>query len=138
MKQHAPPFTLREMKLEVTHACPLACVHCSSDASPSCSREMTPMDCRRIVSEAAELGVKNLAFSGGEPLIWSAIDDAVSHGTELGTEVSIYTSGNVDDPKKAFRSLRVGDVSDLFSACSERLPRHMSASHESGGAFRQH
>jgi radical SAM protein with 4Fe4S-binding SPASM domain len=66
---------------------------------------MTPGDCTRIVSEAAELGVKTLAFSGGEPLIWSPIDDAVNHAAKLGIEVSIYTSGNVDAPEKSFQSL---------------------------------
>jgi radical SAM protein with 4Fe4S-binding SPASM domain len=57
------------------------------------------------VSEAADLGVKKLAFSGGEPLIWPAIDDAVSHAAKLGMEVSIYTSGNVDAPEKSLQSL---------------------------------
>lgn len=105
MKQHKPPFTLREMKLEVTHACPLACVHCSSDASPSCSREMTREDCTHILSQAGNLGVKKVAFSGGEPLIWSPIRDVVGHATSLGIEVSIYTSGNVDAQERTFRSL---------------------------------
>lgn len=105
MKQHKPPFMLREIKLEVTHGCPLACVHCSSDASPSCRREMTPDDCTRIMSEAADLGVKKLALSGGEPLIWPRLREAVRHATTLGMEVTIYTSGNVDAPKSAFQAL---------------------------------
>ena len=120
MKLHKPPFALREIKLEVTHACPLACVHCSSDASPSCSREMRPEDCARILSEASGLGVKELAFSGGEPLIWPGIDEAGRDATRLGMEVSLYTSGNADAPKRTLRPLVAGGchrfVFSLFGA----------------------
>ncbi len=81
------------------------------------------------------MGVKNLAFSGGEPLIWSAIDDAVSLCTELGTEVSIYTSGNVDDPKKAFRSLaRRGCKRFVFSLFGASTTAHERIT-RIGGSF---
>ncbi len=105
MELHTPPYVLREIKLEVTHACPLACVHCSSDASPSCKRQMSLKDCRQIISDAGKLGVTKLAFSGGEPLVWPDIDDAVSQAIQLGMEVTVYTSGNVDSLATTFQSL---------------------------------
>jgi len=127
MKPHTPPYLLREIKLEVTHACPLACVHCSSDASPSCARQMASTDCRRIILDAGKMGVSKLAFSGGEPLVWPALDDSVSQAIELGMEVSIYTSGNVDSPTKRFRSLTSRGchrfVFSLFGASAETHER---------------
>ena len=99
-------FNLREIKLEVTYRCPLACIHCSSDASPSSALEMTPTDCFRIVSDATEMGVERVAFSGGEPLMWEALDEAVRLASCGGMRVSIYTSGNVPMLAEKLRNLR--------------------------------
>ena len=108
MKQHKPPFRLREMKLEVTHVCPLACAHCSSDAGSSCTREMKLEDCLRIISEAADLGVRELTFSGGEPLIWADLTDAVRLAVARGIQVHVYTSGNIPKQQKTLGLL--GDI----------------------------
>jgi radical SAM protein with 4Fe4S-binding SPASM domain len=88
-------FNLREIKLEVTYRCPLACIHCSSDATPLSPLEMTPDECFRILQEAVEMGVDQVAFSGGEPLIWGGLDRAVYIAAHAGMQVSVYTSGNV-------------------------------------------
>lgn len=81
---------------------------------------MSRQDCARILSEASGLGVKKLAFSGGEPLIWPGIDEAVRDATRLGMEVSLYTSGNADEPQAVLRPLVTGGcgrfVFSLFGA----------------------
>lgn len=130
MKQHKPPFQLKEMKLEVTHACPLACAHCSSDASPSCKREMDLSDCLRIIGEAAELGVAEMAFSGGEPLIWDGLLEAVQFAVARDIRVSVYTSGNIPKQRETFDSLADAGVArcvfSLFGAdeqTHERMTR---------------
>lgn len=38
-------------------------------------------------------------------MIWPGIDHAVGYAAQLGMEVSIYTSGNVDNPGELFRTL---------------------------------
>lgn len=127
MKQHEPPFQLKEMKLEVTHACPLACAHCSSDASPSCKREMGLEDCLRIIDEAAELGVVELAFSGGEPLIWDGLLEAIGIAVARGIRVSVYTSGNIPKQREMFDSLADAGVArcvfSLFAAVEQTHER---------------
>lgn len=105
MELHQPPFRLRELKLEVTHECPLACVHCSSDASPTTLRQMTLDDCLRIIREAADLGAAEIAFSGGEPLRWTALESAVAAAADAGLRVSIYTSGTPEDAPQKLRAL---------------------------------
>lgn len=97
---------LQEIKLEVTYRCPLTCIHCSSDAAPSSILEMSPEHCVRILEEAAEMDVEHVAFSGGEPLAWSALDDAVDQASAGGMRVCLYTSGNVPSVKEQLRSLK--------------------------------
>lgn len=120
MKRHTPPFTLKDLKIEVTYSCGLSCVHCSSDASPSNSLEMTAEECLRILGEAAALGVKSVAFSGGEPLLWDPLPHSVRLAGDLGLEVSIYTSGVVQDFKDRAKLLYAAGASrfifSLFGA----------------------
>ena len=90
-------YILKELKLEVTHDCDLKCVHCSSLSESETRRNMRVQDCMRLIREAHSLGVEKLAFSGGEPLLWEGIIEAVTLASELGIEVSLYTTGNVND-----------------------------------------
>jgi len=101
-------YQLKELKIEVTHACPLMCVHCSSDAKSVCAREMSWLDCARILTEAGEMGVEKLVLSGGEPLRWDNIADAVSMASQLGMDVSIYTSGYMENPRSIIEPLVAG------------------------------
>jgi radical SAM protein with 4Fe4S-binding SPASM domain len=89
-------FNLDEIKIEVTYRCPLACIHCSSDATPKSTLEMTRVDCIEIIEEAIDMGASQVAFSGGEPLVWDHIEEAINVAAEGGMSVSIYTSGNTE------------------------------------------
>lgn len=88
---------LRDVKIEVTHKCNLACVHCSSEAHPSNQLEMSKTDCLRIIREGAQLGARKMTFSGGEPFLWKYLPEAVSLAFSFNMEVSIYTTGNTDE-----------------------------------------
>jgi len=103
---HRPPFSLRQLKLEVTHSCPLNCLHCSSDASAQCTREMTAANCKRILGEAIALGITEVAFSGGEPLIWPSLEEIIGNVQPAKLQVHIYTSGNVPDVARRMSNLR--------------------------------
>lgn len=87
---------LKEIKIEVTHRCNLQCIHCSSEGTSTDTVAMSFEKAMGILKEAAGMGVREVAFSGGEPLLWSGIEAAVAAGTALGMEVLVYTSGNVD------------------------------------------
>jgi pyrroloquinoline quinone biosynthesis protein E len=66
---------------EITYRCPLHCPYCSNPVAASlceASRrpqgggysngELTTEEWKRVISEAAALGVLQIGFSGGEPL----------------------------------------------------------------------
>jgi radical SAM protein with 4Fe4S-binding SPASM domain len=109
IRYHTRPFTLQEFKVEVTYQCDLNCIHCSSDARPSNYAEMSLKDCVSIVNQGAQIGAKKIAFSGGEPLIWPYINDAVATAVANSLQVTIYTSGNCNAfREKAEKILRLG------------------------------
>ena len=115
-------FKLREIKLEVTYCCQLSCIHCSSDAMLY-SKEMRQEDCLRILKDAIAMGVENVVFSGGEPLMWDGLEDAVSLAFDGGTHISLYTTGNVESSAKKLKKLAKSGVErcmlSIFGATDE-------------------
>lgn len=89
--------TLKEIKIEVTHNCHLQCIHCSSQASENISQQMSWEDNKRILYQASKMNVKDIAFSGGEPLLWPYLNTAVEYSKKLGFSVTIYSTGFVSD-----------------------------------------
>ena len=66
MNRSAPrPFSLLA---ELTHRCPLHCPYCSNPTQPRNNHELTTDEWKRVIREAAALGVLQIGFSGGEPL----------------------------------------------------------------------
>lgn len=53
----------------VTGRCQYRCVHCSAAGRSAGRPEMTAEEIRRVVDECLELGVSNITFTGGEPLL---------------------------------------------------------------------
>ncbi len=111
---HKPPFRLKELKIEVTHRCPLNCIHCSSDAMPSNTLEMQQAACLHVLKEAATLGVRSIALSGGEPLVWPGIENAVGAAREADMTVTVYTSGNIDCANARMKGLAAAGVSTMI------------------------
>ena len=118
-------FKLNEIKIEVTHNCPLACVHCSSNASPQHSLSLTVEKCIEIIDDAVSLGAKELALSGGEPLVWNGILEAVAHSKKKGLLTSIYTSGNCKNLPALLQKLSdIGLDKLIFSIYSNEAKEH--------------
>jgi len=133
MQRHTPPFNLKEIKIEVTYRCELNCVHCSSDARPSNSLEMRRDDCLRILADAAKMGTQDLAFSGGEPLLWPFIADAVEVASKHGFNVTIYTSGVAEEFKRKSSLLHsLGASRFIFSAFGATASSHERITRKAG------
>ena len=124
MKWHKPPFKLKEIKIEVTHDCMLRCVHCSSNSEDNTELNMDWKSCKKILDDAAYMGVETVAFSGGEPLLWEHIVRAADQAARYGMDVYIYTTGNAPGAKKLLEKLygvRLSKVMlSLFGANAEQ------------------
>jgi pyrroloquinoline quinone biosynthesis protein E len=78
---------------ELTHACPLACAYCSNPLElTKRSDELATDDWRRVLDQAAELGVLQCHLSGGEPLLRRDVVDIVAHASGLGMYTNLVTS----------------------------------------------
>jgi pyrroloquinoline quinone biosynthesis protein E len=79
---------------ELTHRCPLRCPYCSNPLELSrASDELDTATWKRVLGEAAGLGVLQVHFSGGEPLVRRDLVELVRHAAELGLYGNLITSG---------------------------------------------
>jgi PqqA peptide cyclase len=91
MSEIDPPLALLA---ELTHRCPLACPYCSNPlALERSSAELDTATWARVMAEAAELGVLQVHFSGGEPLARRDLTEIVVHATAVGLYSNLITSG---------------------------------------------
>jgi pyrroloquinoline quinone biosynthesis protein E len=91
MNPSAPrPFSLLA---EVTHRCPLHCPYCSNPvelARPE--QELKTDEWKRVLDEAAQLGVLHVGFSGGEPLQRADLTKLVAAARAAGLYSNLITS----------------------------------------------
>ena len=86
-----PPLALLA---ELTHRCPLRCPYCSNPlALERAGAELDTATWRRLLSEAAALGVLQVHFSGGEPLARRDLAELVRHASKAGLYGNLITSG---------------------------------------------
>ncbi|MCG3172518.1 MAG: Coenzyme PQQ synthesis protein E [Myxococcota bacterium] len=88
-----PLLTPEKVTLLVTHRCPLKCVMCWTHESHK-ENEMTIEELRRAVDDASAWGVKEIMFSGGEPLLRKReVIELVGRANRHGVKTSVITSG---------------------------------------------
>jgi pyrroloquinoline quinone biosynthesis protein E len=79
---------------ELTHRCPLHCVYCSNPLELQARADELPTEVwARVFREAAEAGVLQADFTGGEPLTRPDIVELVRAARAAGLYVSLITSG---------------------------------------------
>ncbi len=82
-----PPLALLA---ELTHRCPLRCPYCSNPLELArASAELDTACWSRVFTEAAELGVLQVHFSGGEPLVRRDLVELVAAAAKAGALMSI-------------------------------------------------
>lgn len=69
-------------QLDVTYRCELACKHCYLDDRNTWP-ELTTAEWRTVLDQLADLGVLQLAWSGGDPLQRSDLIELLQHGAQL-------------------------------------------------------
>lgn len=92
--------TPRPMALvaELTYRCPLKCPYCSNPLELSRFRtELDTATWKRVLSEAAALGVIQVHFSGGEPLVRRDLAELVAHARQCDLYSHLSTGGTLAD-----------------------------------------
>src|SRR5438309_6944549 len=77
---------------EITTRCSHRCIHCYSSASPGGTHgTMTETDWRRVLDQAAALGVEMVQYIGGEPTMHPALPALIEHALEAGMAVEVFS-----------------------------------------------
>jgi pyrroloquinoline quinone biosynthesis protein E len=108
---------------EITYRCPLHCPYCSNpiavrngnleggapatpgktgsrELAPSCNGELSTDEWTRVIREAAALGILQIGFSGGEPLVRRDLPELVHAAREAKLYTNLITSGiGLDDDR---------------------------------------
>jgi pyrroloquinoline quinone biosynthesis protein E len=92
------PYTL---VAELTYKCPLKCLYCSNPVNFQEMRdELTTEQWMRTFSEAADLGVVQLHFSGGEPVVRKDLPDLIKHARSRDIYTNLITGGTMLSEQK--------------------------------------
>ena len=78
---------------EITHRCPLHCPYCSNPTQARNNHELTTDEWKRVIHEAAKLGVLQIGFSGGEPLARRDLAELIRAAREANLYTNLITSG---------------------------------------------
>ncbi len=82
------------LTLGLTYRCQCRCVHCYAEGRQrDPAQEMTTAEVKSVLGQAAEVGVLEVMFSGGEPLLRDDLPELVAHGRSLGLLTRLSTNG---------------------------------------------
>jgi pyrroloquinoline quinone biosynthesis protein E len=142
---------------EITYRCPLHCPYCSnpvaaslreaprrppSFAEASAGRqtdgysngELTTEEWKRVISEAAALGVLQIGFSGGEPLARRDLAELIRGAREANLYTNLITSGiGLDDDRVlALRDAGLDSIQLSFQSDESTLADEIAGAHAHG------
>jgi PqqA peptide cyclase len=134
---------------ELTHRCPLQCPYCSNPLElDRVKGELDTQSWCRVLDEAASLGVLQVHFSGGEPLVRRDLATLVRHAARAGLYTNLITSAVLLDQRRFDELVAAGldhvqisfqDVDDAegdrvaFYRNAQRLKREAAARVQAAG-----
>jgi pyrroloquinoline quinone biosynthesis protein E len=116
---------------EVTYRCPLHCPYCSNPTQMRSDRELTTDEWGRVIREAAGLGVLQIGFSGGEPLVRRDLAELIHGAREARLYTNLITSGVGLDENRAreLRDAGLDSVQLSFQSDHVDLADEIAAAH---------
>lgn len=84
---------IKEIFIELSDFCVLACRHCSSSASSNGKKALNINELTGILLQGKDMGVSCVTFSGGEPLLHLNFFAILELCSRLNYQVRLYSSG---------------------------------------------
>src|SRR5436190_4449690 len=128
---------------EITYRCPLHCPYCSNPVAASLCEaprrsqsggysngELTTEEWKRVIREAAALGVLQIGFSGGEPLARRDLVELIRAAREAKLYTNLITSGiGLDDDRVfALRDAGLDSIQLSFQSDDSSLADEIAGS----------
>jgi radical SAM protein with 4Fe4S-binding SPASM domain len=132
--------------LELSYACNQACIFCSCPwSAPAGSFEQYPLlsvdDWRGVITRLCAMGVTDICFTGGEPLLYPGLRDLIEHAAACSAE-HVRSAGEqliVDQRPPRLTLLTNGlAMSDEILVLCRRHEIHLGLSLPGLATFRQH
>jgi len=93
---------------EITRECNLTCEHCFNNSGKRLPQELTDAQRSDILNDLCTTGVQEVRFTGGEPLVVSALFKYISQIRNNGLRATIGTNGALITPQVARRLALAG------------------------------
>ena len=100
----------RIIQIHPTLRCNLFCKHCYSSSAPEKKQGLPSRALVNILEQAAPLGYNVVSLSGGEPFLYSELEQLVTASRSLGYFNSVTTNGMLLRSQRAGRILRQLDL----------------------------
>ena len=126
------PERQRIIQLHPTLRCNLRCAHCYSNSSPEAGDGPALETLCAALSDAAALGYRAVAISGGEPLLHVDLEYMLRHARACGLRTTITTNGTLLTSK---RLSRLVDCLDLLAISLDGPPEIHNELRQSRRAF---
>jgi radical SAM protein with 4Fe4S-binding SPASM domain len=94
MASYAPE--LKFLWMELTSKCNLRCIHCYAEAESNQNSGLPMEDLERVIDEAANLGCRQIQFTGGECTLRDDLAQLIMHAKSNGFDfIEIFTNGTM-------------------------------------------
>jgi MoaA/NifB/PqqE/SkfB family radical SAM enzyme len=124
------------LTLAITEKCQCRCFHCSADVGSSQTPpQLTVKEIAKIVHESIELGVANVVFTGGEPLLHESILECIALVPPEKAICQVFSNGIALDAKKA-RALKSAGVTSVKVSLDSPDPEEHDRLRGRKGTFR--
>jgi radical SAM protein with 4Fe4S-binding SPASM domain len=110
--ENAEPFELREIKIHLTGRCNLRCPPCGNWKNCYSEDTLIDEDIERVIDEGKTLGLRNVKFFGGEPLMHPRFGYFVKYAHERGMHTNVISNATLLTPER---------VREIFDACLDEM-----------------
>ena len=120
------------LQVHPTRRCNIACAHCYSVSGPT-AREELPLELLSgCLEDAFALGYRQLAVSGGEPLLYRPLPDLLVRARDLGMVTTITSNGMLLTPR---RWEPLAELVDVLAISIDGTPEEHDEIRRREGAF---
>ncbi len=120
------------LQVHPTRRCNIACAHCYSVSGPTAGEELPLELLSGCLDDAVRIGYRQLAVSGGEPLLYRPLPDLLARARELGMVTTITSNGML---LNARRWEPLAALVDVLAISIDGTPEEHDAIRRCDGAF---
>ena len=88
-----PKIKPSRIYIDITNQCQLRCLHCYASSGAKRDGELTLAEIKNLIDQVCEMRVKNVSFSGGEPLMRAELPEILEYARKKDLNTALLTNG---------------------------------------------